>query len=187
MRYRKTWQIATAFILGIGLIIGPILLVVISKSLGKLNPTYYIYLILIALGAFSLVRGAMFLWHNSRLSALRAKGERLSASYVSHGTERQEGKVPMYYVRYTFAADGKTFNIKSPAIYSWEQALAFRAAQNFDILYYKGDNCIALSGAVMYSNYFDKVQQLKKAYNDAFFAVYDTSAKSEISDSDNNS
>ena len=130
------------------------------------------YLALIALGVFSVARGFIFVTHNRRLKRLSERGERIKARYVSHGTERQEGRMPVYYIRYTFEAAGKTFNAKSPAEYSWEQALAFRAAEEFDILYCDGDYTVADGGAEMYSRYFDRVQELKRAYNEAFYKVY---------------
>ena len=156
MREHKRWQIAVAFVFGVACVVGPILLVVVSRALGAFKSTYYMYLALIALGVFSVARGFIFVTHNRRLKRLSERGERIKARYVSHGTERQEGRMPVYYIRYTFEAAGKTFNAKSPAEYSWEQALAFRAA----------------GGAEMYSRYFDRVQELKRAYNEAFYKVY---------------
>ncbi|MCI8325885.1 MAG: hypothetical protein HFH71_05010 [Clostridia bacterium] len=172
MREHKRWQIAVAFVFGVACVVGPILLVVVSRALGAFKSTYYMYLALIALGVFSVARGFIFVTHNRRLKRLSERGERIKARYVSHGTERQEGRMPVYYIRYTFEAAGKTFNAKSPAEYSWEQALAFRAAEEFDILYCDGDYTVADGGAEMYSRYFDRVQELKRAYNEAFYKVY---------------
>ena len=60
----------------------------------------------------------------------------------------------------------------SPAEYSWEQALAFRAADEFDVLYKNGISMIAQDAASLYEGNFEKVTALKKAYNEAFNVVY---------------
>ena len=56
MREHKRWQIAVAFVFGVACVVGPILLVVVSRALGAFKSTYYMYLALIALGVFSVAK-----------------------------------------------------------------------------------------------------------------------------------
>ena len=71
MREHKRWQIAVAFVFGVACVVGPILLVVVSRALGAFKSTYYMYLALIALGVFSVARGFIFVTHNLRRLSLR--------------------------------------------------------------------------------------------------------------------
>ena len=76
-------------------------------------------------------------------------------------------------MRYSFENEnGETVLATSPAQYTWEQALAFRAAQEFAVLYKNGKHMIGEDAARLFEEHFNEVNDLKKAYNEAFNIVY---------------
>ena len=126
---------------------------------------------LVPVGIFVFARGLQFILQNRKYDMLHKFGQRLTAKYVSHGTKQGE-RAPMYYVRYSFVADGKEILATSPSLYTWEEALAFRAAGEFTVLYKDGSYMIGEDAKALFERYFEKVNDLKRAYNEAFNAVY---------------
>ena len=82
MREHKRWQIAVAFVFGVACVVGPILLVVVSRAMGAFKSTYYMYLALIALGVFSARRLTQRVPPNIRGSR-RSLSERRKSSISS--------------------------------------------------------------------------------------------------------
>lgn len=168
----ERWHLIVAFGVGALLVIAPIILLIVLNALDKMETRWYMYLIFIPVGIFSIVRGFMFVCDNRNIHMLKTQGVKVKGRYISHGT-RQGDRSPMYYVRYSYKDErGETVMATSPAEYSWEQALAFRAADEFDVLYKNGISMIAQDAASLYEGNFEKVTALKKAYNEAFNVVY---------------
>lgn len=53
----ERWHIAVAFGVGAVLIVAPVVLVAVLYALDKMEPRWYMYLIFIPVGIFSVVRG----------------------------------------------------------------------------------------------------------------------------------
>ena len=170
MKHEK-WHIVFAFVSGAALVVAPVIAVLVLWSRGELTSGIYMWLVLVPVGIFAIVRGAMFTAENRRINMLEREGERVRGKYVSHGTKQGE-RAPMYYVRYSYESGGKTVMATSPSVYTWEQALAFRAAGEFTVLCKNGLSMIGEDAARLFEDNFDKVTQLKHAYNEAFNAVY---------------
>ena len=170
MKHEK-WHIVFAFVSGAALVVAPVIAVLVLWSRGGLTSGIYMWLVLVPVGIFAIVRGAMFTAENRRINMLEREGERVRGKYVSHGTKQGE-RAPMYYVRYSYESGGKTVMATSPSVYTWEQALAFRAAGEFTVLCKNGLSMIGEDAARLFEDNFDKVTQLKHAYNEAFNAVY---------------
>ena len=170
MKHEK-WHIVFAFVSGAALVVAPVIAVLALWSRGELTSGIYMWLVLVPVGIFAIVRGAMFTAENRRINMLEREGERVRGKYVSHGTKQGE-RAPMYYVRYSYESGGKTVMATSPSVYTWEQALAFRAAGEFTVLCKNGLSMIGEDAARLFEDNFDKVTQLKHAYNEAFNAVY---------------
>ena len=168
----ERWHIAVAFGVGAVLIVAPVVLVAVLYALDKMEPRWYMYLIFIPVGIFSVVRGFMFLADNRNIKMLQTQGVKVKGKYLSHGTNHGD-RNPVYYVRYSFEDEnGQTVLATSPAQYTWEQALAFRAAQEFTVLYKNGKYMIGEDAARLFEKHFDDVTKLKQAYNEAFNIVY---------------
>lgn len=168
----ERWHLLVAFGLGALCVIVPSVVIGILASLDKMLPSYYMYLILVPVGIFAIVRGFMFLADNRNIKMLETQGVRIKGKYISHGTN-QGDRAPKYYVRYSFENEnGETVLATSPAQYTWEQALAFRAAQEFAVLYKNGKHMIGEDAARLFEEHFNEVNDLKKAYNEAFNIVY---------------
>lgn len=170
MKHEK-WHIVFAFVSGAALVVAPVIAVLVLWSRGELTSGIYMWLVLVPVGIFAIVRGAMFTAENRRINMLEREGERVRGKYVSHGTKQGE-RAPMYYVRYSYESGGKMVMATSPSVYTWEQALAFRAAGEFTVLCKNGLSMIGEDAARLFEDNFDKVTQLKHAYNEAFNAVY---------------
>ena len=168
----ERWHIAVAFGVGAVLIVAPVVLVAVLYALDKMEPRWYMYLIFIPVGIFSVVRGFMFLVDNRNIKMLQTQGVKVKGKYLSHGNNHGD-RNPVYYVRYSFEDEnGQTVLATSPAQYTWEQALAFRAAQEFTVLYKNGKYMIGEDAARLFEKHFDDVTKLKQAYNEAFNIVY---------------
>ena len=168
----ERWHLLVAFGLGALCVIVPSVVIGVLASLDKMSPSYYMYLILVPVGIFAIVRGFMFLADNRNIKMLETQGVRIKGKYISHGTN-QGDRAPKYYVRYSFENEnGETVLATSPAQYTWEQALAFRAAQEFAVLYKNGKHMIGEDAARLFEEHFNEVNDLKKAYNEAFNIVY---------------
>ena len=168
----ERWHLLVAFGLGALCVIVPSVVIGVLASLDKMSPSYYMYLILVPVGIFAIVRGFMFLADNRNVKMLETQGVRIKGKYISHGTN-QGDRAPKYYVRYSFENEnGETVLATSPAQYTWEQALAFRAAQEFAVLYKNGKHMIGEDAARLFEEHFNEVNDLKKAYNEAFNIVY---------------
>lgn len=168
----ERWHILVALGVGAVLIVAPVVLVAVLYALDKMEPRWYMYLIFIPVGIFSVVRGFMFISDNRNIKMLREEGAKIKGSYISHGTKHSD-RQPLYYVRYGFEDEtGQTVLATSPAQYTWEQALAFRAAQEFTVLYKDGKYMIGEDAARLFEKHFEDVTALKKAYNEAFNVVY---------------
>ena len=112
---------------GHALAIAPAAAIGVIASRGEMRTDLYMWLVLVPVGIFVFARGLQFILQNRKYDMLHKFGQRLTAKYVSHGTKQGE-RAPMYYVRYSFVADGKEILATSPSLYTWEEALAFRAA-----------------------------------------------------------
>lgn len=168
----ERWHILVALGVGALLVIVPSVVIGVLGSMDKMEPGYYMYLALVPMGIFSVVRGFMFLSDNRNIKMLREEGAKIKGSYISHGTKHSD-RQPLYYVRYGFEdGTGQTVLATSPAQYTWEQALAFRAAQEFTVLYKDGKYMIGEDAARLFEKHFEDVTALKKAYNEAFNVVY---------------
>lgn len=168
----ERWHIAVAFGVGAVLIVAPVVLLAVLYALDKMEPRWYMYLIFIPVGIFSVVRGFMFLADNRNIKMLQTQGVKVKGKYLSHGNNHGD-RNPVYYVRYSFEDEnGQTMLATSPAQYTWEQALAFRAAQEFTVLYKNGKYMIGEDAARLFEKHFDDVTKLKQAYNEAFNIVY---------------
>ena len=168
----ERWHILVALGVGALLVIVPAVVIGVLGSMDKMEPGYYMYLALVPMGIFSVVRGFMFLSDNRNIKMLREEGAKIKGSYISHGTKHSD-RQPLYYVRYGFEDEtGQTVLATSPAQYTWEQALAFRAAQEFTVLYKDGKYMIGEDAARLFEKHFEDVTALKKAYNEAFNVVY---------------
>ena len=168
----ERWHILVALGVGALLVIVPSVVIGVLGSMDKMEPGYYMYLALVPMGIFSVVRGFMFISDNRNIKMLREEGAKIKGSYISHGTKHSD-RQPLYYVRYGFEDEtGQTVLATSPAQYTWEQALAFRAAQEFTVLYKDGKYMIGEDAAKLFEKHFEDVTALKKAYNEAFNVVY---------------
>ena len=168
----ERWHILVALGVGALLVIVPSVVIGVLGSMDKMEPGYYMYLALVPMGIFSVVRGFMFISDNRNIKMLREEGSKIKGSYISHGTKHSD-RQPLYYVRYGFEDEtGQTVLATSPAQYTWEQALAFRAAQEFTVLYKDGKYMIGEDAARLFEKHFEDVTALKKAYNEAFNVVY---------------
>ena len=168
----ERWHILVALGVGALLVIVPSVVIGVLGSMDKMEPGYYMYLALVPMGIFSVVRGFMFISDNRNIKMLREEGAKIKGSYISHGTKHSD-RQPLYYVRYSFEDEtGQTVLATSPAQYTWEQALAFRAAQEFTVLYKDGKYMIGEDAARLFEKHFEDVTALKKAYNEAFNVVY---------------
>ena len=168
----ERWHILVALGVGALLVIVPSVVIGVLGSMDKMEPGYYMYLALVPMGIFSVVRGFMFISDNRNIKMLREEGAKIKGSYISHGTKHSD-RQPLYYVRYGFEDEtGQTVLATSPAQYTWEQALAFRAAQEFTVLYKDGKYMIGEDAARLFEKHFEDVTALKKAYNEAFNVVY---------------
>ena len=168
----ERWHILVALGAGALLVIVPSVVIGVLGSTDKMEPGYYMYLALVPMGIFSVVRGFMFISDNRNIKMLREEGAKIKGSYISHGTKHSD-RQPLYYVRYGFEdGTGQTVLATSPAQYTWEQALAFRAAQEFTVLYKDGKYMIGEDAARLFEKHFEDVTALKKAYNEAFNVVY---------------
>ena len=170
MKHEK-WHIVFALVAGAALAIAPAAAIGVIASRGEMRTDLYMWLVLVPVGIFVFARGLQFILQNRKYDMLHKFGQRLTAKYVSHGTKQGE-RAPMYYVRYSFVADGKEILATSPSLYSWEEALAFRAAGEFTVLYKNGSYMIGEDAKALFERYFEKVNDLKRAYNEAFNAVY---------------
>lgn len=170
MKHEK-WHIVFALVAGAALAIAPAAAIGVIASRGEMRTDLYMWLVLVPVGIFVFARGLQFILQNRKYDMLNKFGQRLTAKYVSHGTKQGE-RAPMYYVRYSFVADGKEILATSPSLYTWEEALAFRAAGEFTVLYKNGSYMIGEDAKALFERYFEKVNDLKRAYNEAFNAVY---------------
>ena len=169
MKHEK-WHIVFALVAGAALAIAPAAAIGVIASRGEMRTDLYMWLVLVPVGIFVFARGLQFILQNRKYDMLHKFGQRLTAKYVSHGTKQGE-RAPMYYVRYSFVADGKEILATSPSLYTWEEALAFRAAGEFTVLYKNGSYMIGEDAKALFERYFEKVNDLKRAYNEAFNAV----------------
>ena len=82
----ERWHLLVAFGLGALCVIVPSVVIGVLASLDKMSPSYYMYLILVPVGIFAIVRGFMFLADNRNIKMLETQGVRIKGKYISHGT-----------------------------------------------------------------------------------------------------
>lgn len=94
-------------------------------------------------------------------------GERTTATFISYNTDKTAGKVAIYYVEYSFEADGKKYVCKSPSQFNWYEVLTLKVVGQFPIKTYKGKSMLDCDLMQMHLDNREAVAELNCKYEQA--------------------
>ncbi|MDE6210526.1 MAG: hypothetical protein K2G42_00960 [Clostridia bacterium] len=94
-------------------------------------------------------------------------GERTMATFISYNSNKTSGKVAIYYIEYSYEADGKKCVCKSPSQFNWYEVLTLKVVGQFPIKTYKGKSMLDCDLMQMHLDNREAVAELNSKYEQA--------------------
>ena len=156
-------------IIGSIVIVLGIVLLVYYRYFAKSSSTasYVVSALTVAVGVALTLSAIVRLVSVKKELQILTLGTPAKATFLSYDTEKSIGKVAVYYINYSYEADGQTYVCKSPSQFNWYEVLTLKVVGTFDIITYKGKSVINCDLMKMHLDNREAVAQLNKEYEKA--------------------
>lgn len=161
-------SIIIACAVGLALIIIPLAVMLIwhdNEGIRGAQASLYIAMIL---GALVIVFAAVYTGRYVAYNNTMAKGRKVQATYVSCEMKSTSSSKDFYCITYSYDDEGKTVTKTTGIIYTWEQALALKFAEKFEITVYKNHSYVTEELEPLIKEHKPEIDQFKRAYAEAF-------------------
>ena len=157
-----------AYVVGAILIVAPIVILSVwSDNAGIQGAKASLYIAVFA-GALAVLFAATYMMRSAIFLTTLKKGRKVQATYVSSEMKSSNSTKDFYCVTYTYEDGEKTVTATSGINYTWEQALAFKFAENFEVTVYKKHSYITQETDSLVKEHKAEIDEFKKAYAEAY-------------------
>lgn len=157
-----------AFVVGVILIVAPIIVMIVWKDNEGIQGAKASLYIAVFAGALAVVFAAI---HTVRYAIFRttlAKGAKMTATYVSCDLKSTSSAKDYYCVTYKYDDGGSEVTKTTGIVYTWEQALALKYAETFEITVYKKHSYVTEDVDALAKEHKTEIDDFKRAYAEAF-------------------
>lgn len=158
----------TGFAVGAVLIVAPIVILAVwgdNAGIQAAKASLYIAVFAGVLAvAFSTAYAIRYIIFRTTL----AKGRKAEATYLSCEMKSTSSAKDYYSVTYCYDDNGKSVTKTTGIVYTWEQALALKFAERFEITVYKGHSYVTQDVAPLITEHKNEIDEFKRAYAEAY-------------------
>lgn len=161
-------SIAISSAVGLVLILIPLAVMLIwgdNEGIQGAQASLYIAMIL---GAVVIVFSAIYTGRYVAYNTTMAKGRKVQAKYLSCEMKSTSSSKDYYCVTYSYEDGEKTITKTTGITYTWEQALALKFAENFEITVYKKNSYVTQDIEPLIKEHKPEIDEFKRAYAEAF-------------------
>lgn len=168
MKKNGVKSIVIASIVGLVLILVPMAVMIILKDNEGIQGAQASLIIAMIAGVvvivFAVIYTARYVAYNKTL----VKGKKIQATYVSCDLKSTSSAKDYYSVTYSYEDNGKSFTKTTGIVYSWEQALALKFAQTFEITVYNKHSYLTQEIDPLIKEHKREIDEFKRAYVEAY-------------------
>ena len=96
------------------------------------------------------------------------KGRKVVAKYIASEMKSSNSTKDFYSVTYSYDDDGRTVTVTTGINYSWDQALALKFAEQFEITVYKKHSYVTADVNALVTEHKPDIDAFKRAYAEAY-------------------
>ena len=156
-------------IIGVVVVILGVVLLVYYRYFAKSASaaSYVVSALVLAAGVAIAVSSILQIFKIKNDKKIMQLGERTTATFLSYNSNKTSGKVAIYYIEYSYEADGKKYVCKSPSQFNWYEVLTLKVVGQFPIKTYKGKSMLDCDLMQMHLDNREAVAELNKKYEQA--------------------
>lgn len=150
------------------LIVAPIVVMTVwSDNAGIQGAKASLYIAVFAGALVALFATSYLIRYAVYVTTLR-KGRKVVARYLTSEMKSSNSTKNFYAVTYSYDDDGKTVTVTTGINYSWDQALALKFAEQFEITVYKKHSYVTADVDELVEQHKPDIDAFKRAYAEAY-------------------
>lgn len=161
-------SIIIAYVVGAVLIAAPLVILAVWGDNEGIKGAQASLYIAVAAGAFAIIFASVYVVRYRIYLTTLSKGRKVQATYLNSEMKSTSSSKDYYCVTYSYDDGGKNVTKTTGIIYTWEQALAFKFAVNFEITVYKNHSYVTEDVEPLVIKHKAEIDEFKKAYAEAF-------------------
>lgn len=157
-----------AYAVAVVLIVAPVVVMTVwGDNAGIQGAKASLYIAIFA-GVLVAVFSTSYIIRYAIFRVTLAKGRKVSARYVTSEMKSSNSTKDFYSVTYSYEDGDKTVTATTGIVYSWDQALAFKYAQEFEVTVYKSHSYVTADADALVEQHKPDIDAFKRAYAEAY-------------------
>lgn len=161
-------SILIAYAVGAALIVAPIVVMLVwGDNEGIQGAKASLYIAVFA-GILAVVFASVYVVRYAVFRITLAKGRTVQATYLTSEMKSSNSAKEYYCVTYKYDDGEKSVTKTTGIVYTWEQALALKFAENFEITVYKNFSYVTQDTEALIKEHKAEIDAFKRAYAEAY-------------------